>query len=179
AIVALVVLGSYNYLAPRTTQIEPDLAVAAGFGDGKVSLLRADITPLTPSSSPLRGEGRGEGEILAGNALTLTVVWQPLQPLDFDYNLFIHGFDGEGNRIAQWDGQPQRDGEADPMTTWSVGEIVSGDYVLTTEDDRPISDVATLWLGLYNWQTGERLPVNGDDKVILSLLPTSAAETSP
>ncbi|MCB0254683.1 MAG: hypothetical protein KDI55_13255 [Anaerolineae bacterium] len=190
AIVALVVLGSYNYLAPRTTQIEPDLAVAAGFGDGKVSLLRADITPLTPSPSPLRGEessdlprpegeGRGEGEIVAGNALTLTVVWQPLQPLDFDYNLFIHGFDGEGNRIAQWDGQPQRDGEADPMTTWSVGEIVSGDYVLTTEDDRPISDVATLWLGLYNWQTGERLPVNGDDKVILSLLPIPAAETGP
>lgn len=102
-----------------------------------------------------------------------------MQPLDFDYNLFIHGFDGQGNRIAQWDGQPQRGREADPMTGWSVGEIVSGDYVLTTEEDRPISDVTTLWLGLYNWQTGERLPVNGDDKVILSLLPPPATESSP
>lgn len=160
AIVALVVLGSYTYLSPRTTLIEPDLAVATTFGEGKVSLLRADVTPLTSS-------------------LTLTVDWQPLQPLDFDYNLFIHGFDAQGNRIAQWDGQPQRDGQADPMTTWSVGEIVSGAYVLTPQEGRPISDVKTLWLGLYNWQTGERLPVNGDDKLIISLTPPAAAEASP
>ncbi|MCB0240958.1 MAG: hypothetical protein KDH08_20505, partial [Anaerolineae bacterium] len=82
--------------------------------------------------------------------------FQPLQPLDFDYNVFIHGFDALGNRIAQWDGQPQRAGEADPMTTWMIGDIVSGNYVLTPEGDRPISDVKSMWIGLYNWQTGER-----------------------
>ncbi len=65
------------------------------------------------------------------------------------------------------------------MTTWSVGDIISGDYVLTPEADRPITDVKSVWIGLYNWQTGERLAVNGDDKVILSLDAPAAAETSP
>ena len=190
AIVALAVLGSYNYLAPRTTQVVPDLTIATDFGGGKVSLLRADISPLTPtlsqgergSEAPLSLGGRGAGgedEALASNALTITVDFQPLQPLDFDYNVFIHGFDALGNRIAQWDGQPQRAGEADPMTTWMIGDIVSGNYVLTPEGDRPITDVKSVWIGLYNWQTGERLAVNGDDKVILSLDAPAAAETGP
>ena len=182
-LVALVVLSSYTYLAPRTTRIQPDLAVAAVFGEGKVALLRVEVGPLTPNPStsglrggkpapsPSEGEGRGEGEDLASShPLTVTVAWQALKPLDFDYNVFVHAFDATGNRIGQWDGQPQQAGEVYPMTSWSPGEVVSGRYPVALDGGHRAGEVTSLWVGLYNWQTGERLPVNGDDKVIANLV---------
>ena len=89
--------------------------------------------------------------------------------MDFDYNVFVHAVDAAGNRVAQWDGQPQRAGEAYPMTTWPVGEIVQNSYRL--EMDPAAAQVQRVDIGLYNWQTGERLPVNGDDKVTLEVGP--------
>ncbi len=186
AAAALVVLSSYAYLAPRFTQVTPDAAVPAIFGAGQVTLLAGDVSPLTPNPSPLRGEGSpgapllapspsegegwGEGESLTATIpLTVTVAWQALQPVDFDYNVFVHAVDAAGNRVAQWDGQPQRGGEAYPMTTWPVGEIVQNSYRL--ELDRAAAPVQRVYIGLYNWQTGERLPVNGDDKVTLEVGP--------
>ena len=174
AAVALVVLSSYPYLAPRFTQTLPDPAAPAIFGAQRVTLVAAaastgeagtvgdrpeqDALPL-----PL-GEGRGEGE-----ALTVTVAWQALQPVDFDYNVFIHALDAAGNRVAQWDGQPLAAGEPYPMTAWLAGEIVSNSYRL--ELDLAAAPVQRVDVGLYNWQTGERLPVNGDDKVTLEVGP--------
>jgi hypothetical protein len=174
AAVAMVVLSSYAYLAPRFTQTLPDPASPAIFGAQQVTLVEAaagtgeagsvgdrpeqDALPL-----PL-GEGWGEGE-----PLTVTVAWQALQPIGFDYNVFVHAVDAAGNRAAQWDGQPQRAGEAYPMTMWPVGEIVSNSYRL--ELDPAAAPVSQVYVGLYNWQTGERLLVNGDDKVTLEVGP--------
>ncbi len=197
ATVALVVLSSYPYLAPRFTQALPDPAAPAIFGVQRVTLVmaaastgeagsvgdrpeprgqgeagsvgdwepsRRDRPEQAATPSPSEGEGRGEGE-----ALTVTVAWQALQPVDFDYNLFIHALDAAGNRVAQWDGQPLRDGEPHPMTAWSVGEIVSNSYRLAL--DPAAAPVQRVDVGLYNWQTGERLTVNGDDKVTLEVGP--------
>jgi hypothetical protein len=149
-------------------------------------LLQGDASPLTPNPSPLRGEGSldatllapspsegegwGEGESLTATIpLTVTLAWQALQPIDFDYNVFVHAVDAEGNRVAQWDGQPLRDGEPYPMTAWPVGEVVQNSYRL--ELDPAAAPVQRIYIGLYNWQTGERLPVNGDDKVTLEVGP--------
>jgi hypothetical protein len=119
-------------------------------------------TPLAPS--PSEGEGWGEGD-----SLPITLAWQALQPIDFDYNVFIHALDAAGNRVAQWDGQPLRAGEPAPMTTWGVGEIVSSVYRL--ELDPAAAPVQRVLVGLYNWQTGERLLVNGSDGVTLEVGP--------
>jgi hypothetical protein len=99
----------------------------------------------------------------------VTVAWQALQPIDFDYNIFVHALDAAGNRVAQWDGQPLRGSEPYPMTTWPVGEVVSNSYRLDL--DPAAAPVERIDVGLYNWQTGERLPVNGDDKVTLEVGP--------
>ena len=182
AAVTLVVLSSYPYLAPRFTQTLPDPAAPAIFGTQQVTLVSAVVSgagtvgdwepsrrdrpeqePL-PAPSPSEGEGWGEGE-----ALTITVAWQALQLIAFDYNIFIHALDAAGNRVAQWDGQPLRDGDPYPMTAWRVGEIVSNSYRLAL--DPAAAPVQRVDLGLYNWQTGERLPVNGDDKVTVVVGP--------
>ena len=166
AAVTLVVLSSYAYLAPHFTQVTPDPTAPAIFGANQVTLLAATVGDRPePATLPLPlGEGRGEGD-----SLTVTVTWQALQPINFDYNLFIHALDAAGNRVAQWDGQPLRGGESYPMTTWAVGEIVENSYRLAL--DPAAAPVQRIDVGLYNWQTGERLPVNGDDKVTLEVGP--------
>ncbi len=175
ATVALVVLSSYPYLAPRFTQVAPDPTALAIFGAQRVTLVTAAVSTGEAGSvgdrpeqgatpSPSEGEGWGEGK-----ALTVTVAWQALQPPDFDYNVFVHALDAAGNRVAQWDGQPLRDGEPYRITAWSVGEIVENSYRL--ELDPTAAPVQRVDVGLYNWQTGERLPVNGDDKVTLEVGP--------
>jgi hypothetical protein len=161
AAVALVVLSSYPYLAPRFTQVTPDPAAPAVFGANQVTLVTTAVSTGEVGSVGDRPE--------QDESLTVTAAWQALQPIDFDYNVFVHAVDAAGNRVAQWDGQPLRDGEAYPMTAWSVGEIVENSYRL--ELDTAAAPVQRVDVGLYNWQTGERLPVSGDDKVALEVGP--------
>ena len=76
--------------------------------------------------------------------------------------------DAAGNRVAQWDGQPLRGDVAAPMTQWVVGEVVTGAYRL----DLPAGATPRqLWIGLYNWQTGDRLAVGSDDKATVEVGP--------
>ena len=157
ALIAVVVLASYPYLAPRFTQAVPDPGQPHIFQPARVTLVQA-----TAAQAPA-------AEIEAGRPLTVTLSWQPLQPPDFDYNVFIHALDAAGNRVAQWDGQPQRGTAPAPMTQWAAGEVVTGAYRL----DLPAStDPQQLWIGLYHWQTGQRLTLTGgDDKVAVEVQP--------
>jgi hypothetical protein len=167
-LVALAVLSSYPYLAPRFTQALPDPSAPAIFG-GEVALLTRDVPALRPGTPLAVPEGSRDGE-----ALAVTVNWQALQPVDFDYNVFVHAVDENGALLAQWDGQPQRNGEAYPMTSWSVGEVVPSTYRLELAPgmrDR----VAAISLGLYDWQTGARLPVGSSDSVVVPLLQVAGA----
>ena len=98
--------------------------------------------------------------------MTVTVAWQALQPIDFDYNLFVHAVDEAGNKLAQWDGQPQRGQDPYPMTQWLVGEIVPGTIRLELTPEQAAA-VRQVVIGLYNWQDGSRLSVGKDDKVVI------------
>ncbi len=168
AAVALVVLSSYAYLAPRFTQTLPDPAAPAIFGAQQVTLVTTTVSTGEAGSVGPSGVLRKDRPEQDGS-LTVTAAWQALQPIDFDYNVFVHAVDAAGNRVAQWDGQPLAAGEPYPMTTWSVGEVVQSSYRL--ELDPAAAPVQRVDVGLYNWQTGERLPVNGDDKVMVEVGP--------
>ncbi len=188
AAVALVALSSYPYLAPRFTQVTPDPAAPAIFGAQRVTLVAAVVSEAgTVGDRPeLGGQGEtgtvgdwepsrrdrpepGGATLSATTALTVTLAWQALQPIDFDYNVFVHAIDADGNRVAQWDGQPTRGNESYPMSTWPVGELIQNSYRLNL--DPAAAPVQRVDVGLYNWQTGERLLVNGEDKVTLEVGP--------
>ncbi|HEY80125.1 MAG TPA: hypothetical protein G4O05_03470 [Caldilineae bacterium] len=95
--------------------------------------------------------------------LSLDAVWQATQPIDFDYNIFIHVTDDAGNIVTQLDGQPLND---HPMTAWQTGEVLPAHYELTIPSDAPPS--LHVRLGLYNWQTGARLPLaSGGDALTI------------
>lgn len=188
-LVVFVLLSSTAYLSPRFTQVDPSAAPAVVFGSNQVTLLTADATflneqtpsvgsPFTLQPTPSQPADLQPTTLPPVTPLTVTVAWQALQPIDFDYNLFVHAVDEAGNKLAQWDGQPQRGQDPYPMTQWPVGEIVPGTIRLELTPEQAAA-VRQVVIGLYNWQDGNRLSVGNDDKVIIPVTSTPLRDFAP
>jgi hypothetical protein len=152
ALLALVILGSVPYLTPNFTQYQPPALPAAVYGESaKLVLLEATID-----------EEAGMAE--------LSVAWQPLQSIRFDYNLFFQALRAADTEdgyqvIAQLDQQPLAEY---PATTWQPGEILTATYRLDLPVD-PNETTLRYYFGYYDWRDGTRIPLTSgaDDKVIL------------
>ncbi len=97
-------------------------------------------------------------------AARLTLYWQSDAPLEHDYTVFVHILDDDGNLAAQRDNMPQ-DGDR-PTTGWEVGELIEDLHTVPLPPDLPPGRYQVV-IGLYLWQTGERLPVHRLDGVML------------
>jgi hypothetical protein len=156
SLLGIALLGAMPHLLPDFTGYRPPAQPVAVYGEPvKILLLEAEVTTGVTA----------EGDHQAA----LTVAWQPLQGLDFDYNIFFQALqpNGEGGYdvIAQLDQQPLFE---QPATTWGPGQLFTATYTLALPAD-PNQDVTRYYFGYYNWQDGSRLPRQGgmDDKVIL------------
>jgi len=110
----------------------------------------------------LAGTAIAELPAHGGESLTFTLFWQAGdQPPTFDYALFAQLFDSAGNKVAQIDWQPHDHIGLRPMTTWQPGEVLQDTQTLPLPVDLP-AGTYTLLAGVYNWQSGERLPVVGE-----------------
>jgi uncharacterized membrane protein len=111
----------------------------------------------------------------AGDLLTFTLYWRNGREwLPFDYALFAQLFDSAGNKVAQVDWQPRDRAGLRPMTTWLPQEQVQDTQTLLTPAALPAGSYRLL-VGVYNWQTGERLPVVGEatatgDTIVIATL---------
>jgi hypothetical protein len=108
-----------------------------------------------------------------GDSIHLTLFWQALAEMDKDYTIFTHLTDMEGRIWGQKDNPPV-DGFY-PTTGWEAGEIVRDQYDILISPDAPAGEYQ-IEVGMYLAETGERLPVSGEDgepvvgdKVLLSL----------
>ncbi|MDQ7029130.1 MAG: hypothetical protein Q9O62_04810 [Ardenticatenia bacterium] len=103
----------------------------------------------------------------SGQSLSITLYWLSRRPTPMNYKVFVHltGPDG-GRPLAQSDGDPG--GGYTPTSRWVAGELVPDRHRLDVPDDLPPGDYL-LWAGLYDFSTGERLPVEGrqDGRVFL------------
>jgi hypothetical protein len=120
------------------------------------------IQPDTLIRSTLGDSVELFGYTLAGSpnsTLKLTLFWHPLIPLPTDYTVFLHLRDQDGNTVAQRDRQPL-DG-AYPTSHWQPGETVVDPIILNLPEALP-AGTYTLFAGLYQLDTGERLPVTND-----------------
>lgn len=147
ALLILPLLAAGPGLSPDFTSAPAPWQPAARFGADQLLLVQAEI----------------EGIPAPGATVRVTAHWLAVQPLDFDYNIFLHAVSPAGDKIAQLDVQPQAG--ARPMTTWRPGETISDRYELTLPAAAP-PDVQLL-LGVYNWQTLERLRVEDADAFVL------------
>jgi len=142
ALVALIVLGSYNYLSPRFTDFEVKKPAQGILGD-KVALLDHTL----------------EGPLRHGATIRLTLYWQALKEMEKDYTVFVHVVDEEGTVWGQWDSQPVS-GER-PTSSWERGEVIEDAYKISIDVEGP-REGYRIKVGMYLVETGERLPTEGD-----------------
>jgi 4-amino-4-deoxy-L-arabinose transferase-like glycosyltransferase len=98
--------------------------------------------------------------VMAGERLPVTVYWQAQREIEQSYKVFVHLYDQEGNILAQQDRVPGLG--ARPTTTWKEGEIVADRLLVPIDSAAPIGEYR-LAVGLYEQETGTRLPAYGPD----------------
>jgi len=96
-------------------------------------------------------------------AATVVLYWQSVAPVAKSYTVFVHLLDASGNLIAQSDALPAHN--AYPTDIWDAREIVTDVHTLSVPANAraPLS----LIVGMYDAQTGQRLPSGNRDHVIL------------
>jgi hypothetical protein len=100
-----------------------------------------------------------------GQTLPVEFVWQPLQSLQTDYNLFLQLLAADGSLAAQHDSPPNAG--YTPTSTWPPGQSMLDRHALAVPFDLPAGDYRLI-AGLYNPATGQRLSVDqGEDFVEL------------
>jgi uncharacterized membrane protein len=109
----------------------------------------------------LTGFSLDQAALLRGAPAQLTLFWKLLQPMGADYKVFVHLRDRTGRTVAQADHIPSEALVALPTSTWREGEIVPDVSYLRVPADTPPGEYQLL-VGLYNPDTLERLPVEGD-----------------
>jgi hypothetical protein len=93
---------------------------------------------------------------LTDEHVLVQVVWQARATTDVAYTTFLHLRDAGGTMVAQGDRPP-----APATSTWVPGQVIVESYRLP----RPPAGRYTINLGLYDAQSGVRLPlydVKGD-----------------
>jgi 4-amino-4-deoxy-L-arabinose transferase-like glycosyltransferase len=140
----------------------PQVALNQPFGDApNLTLLgyTLDPTPLTPPNSKLKTQN-----------LKLTLFWRSESILPVDYTTFAHLRNATGETIAQQDQPPL--GGAYPTSLWDPGEIIANTIDIPLPENLP-ADTYSLVIGLYDFKTGQRLPVPGlpANEVTLTTVP--------
>ena len=169
--------------APRVYQVEVGVVDLASdkrltpTGPGNVQLSPAIITQIKVRSSQkpneaiphqtevelgqqidLIGSDVRPPQVIAGEAVTVTLYWRAKQVPVADYTVFVHMIDSQGQMVAQADSQPQSGSY--PTSFWDVDELVADPHTLSIPAGvQP--DTYTVRVGLYQLTTGERLPVDG------------------
>ncbi len=100
----------------------------------------------------------------AGQPLPLRLGWERNGAAPPNLVRFVHLLDAAGNKVAQVDGQVTDALGPLPVDAWPQGTPVDDLVTLALPTTLPPGDY-TVIAGLYDWQTGVRLPVNGSDSV--------------
>jgi len=129
---------------------------------------------VTAENGWIRLEGYSVTErVEPGGELLLALVWRSLQPVTYDYQVFVHLLDADGNKLDQRDGQPVQ--WMRPTSTWRPGEIITDRYGFSLPPDLPVGDY-TMAVGLYDPVSGQRLPVSaGPQDFAIEIGPITAA----
>jgi len=95
----------------------------------------------------------------AGDTMRLVLFWQALTEIDQDYTVFTHLIDHDGVIWGQRDSWPVD--SSYPTSRWARSDIIEDPYEIEVSPETPSGD---YWLevGMYLFETGERLPVTDE-----------------
>ncbi len=91
-----------------------------------------------------------------GDSFQVILNWQSIAPAP-DYTVFVHLLDSSGILVAQRDAAPRAGTYA--TSIWDKNEIVPDVYELTIPCDAKPGDYRLI-VGMYQWPSLKRLPVN-------------------
>ena len=140
-------------------QAQPLVETGLGtiFGDPKAQNQEIDET-----NGWLRLKGYGmTAETKPGGSILLSLRWQSIRHVEFNYQVFVHLLNEQGNKIEQRDGQPVQ--WMRPVSTWQPGEEIVDHYGLLVPDDLPPGDYHVA-VGMYDPNSGQRLPISAGPK---------------
>lgn len=100
-----------------------------------------------------------------GDTLTFTLYWTAEAPAEHYWSVFTHLRAPDGSLAGQHDKVPY--GGLYPPTRWWPGQTVDDDYAIQIPEDAP-AGAYRIAVGMYDWQTGERLPLRDDAGTPLS-----------
>jgi len=129
--------------------LEPENPASIRYGD-LFALLGYDIEPSPPQP---------------GKPWRITLYWQVLNPVDEDIHVFVHLLDDAGNFVGQHDsamvqGRP-------PDYALLPDTIVRNSHPLP-----PLScGTYSVYVGLYRWETQERLSAIREEQLVLNAYP--------
>ena len=128
--------------------------------------------PLTASLGAqveLLGYDLSAQEVAPGEMLRLTLYWRVLSEMEERYTVFTHLVAPNGLMTGQRDSQPV--GGIYPTSLWLPGEVVTDVYEIPVRIDAAPGE-HRLEVGMYDAETGARLPVAGsaDNAVVLQTL---------
>lgn len=112
----------------------------------------------------LLGYALGADTVRPGQMAQATLYWRALAPMEAEYTVFVHLLDKTGTLRAQRDNPPV--GGTYPTTLWMPGEVVADEYEIALPIDLP-AGTYTLIAGMYEPETGARLPTGSADYVVL------------
>ena len=101
-----------------------------------------------------------------GQTLSYNLYWQALATIPQSYTVFTHLVDAVGNLKAQQDNVPQQGHY--PTLWWDPGETIIDSYNLPLPPDLAPGQY-TLRVGLYEPQTGRRLPLQNEGQDFVDL----------
>ena len=116
---------------------------------------RLDVT--FGSGIRLLGYRLAADAVQPGGTLPVTLYWESTAPIDRDYSVFVHLLAENELVIAQRDTYPGRG--ARPTSMWLPGQAFADTIVLDVPRTAYAPSAAQIELGLYNFDTGARLPV--------------------
>ncbi len=120
------------------------------------------LNPTTASRADTADGIRLQGFDLATQSddLTLRLFWESGEGISKDWITFIHMLDGNGELVAQFDGPPLSG--LQPTSQWHRDALYIDRREITLPGDLVQGDY-NLRIGLYSFETGERLPLQPRD----------------
>jgi hypothetical protein len=112
---------------------------------------RVDLLPIPLPAQP----------VAAGTVMPVSLRWRVAQPVEAPYNVFVHLASTAQPFIAGVDGEPC--GGWYPTDHWHYGEVIEHSMQLQVPAGLAPGQYQVA-VGLYDWQTGARLPVVQDNQ---------------
>ena len=98
----------------------------------------------------------GRAQLQAGETFSVDLFWESLQQTDVNYTTFVQVIGPDGTVAVQEDRQPLSGFM--PTSTWLPAQAISDSFTLQLPDNAEPGEY-TVYTGMYNLDTMERLPV--------------------